>query len=345
MLVAIDMFKTRTMIQLLEQMKPARTFLKSTFFGGTPRTFNTEYVDIDIIKGKRRMAPFVSPVIGGKTVERHGYTTNTYKPVLIAPDMVTTAEDAMRRAPGENIYGAASPSERMAEQLGRDMAELDSLITRREEWMCAQALFTGQIQMIGEGVNEIVNFGLDPTHNEVLAGTALWTDAASTPLTYLRTVRRKLIQDSGISPTIAVFGASAIDAFLTNPSVKDILDKRRVDMGQIVPDALPNGVTYYGYIRDVALDIYGYDEWYLDDAGVEQPMVPAKKILVGSTNARTDMLYGAIVEADTNETFALPRAPKSWTVPKPSARFVALKSRPLPVPTQIDAFYVAQVVA
>lgn len=338
----IDMFKTRTMIELLEQMKPARTFLKNTFFGGTPRTFDTEYVDIDIIKGKRRMAPFVSPVVGGKTVERLGYKTDTYKPVLIAPDMVTTAEDAMRRAAGENIYGAASPSERMAEQLGRDLAELDSLITRREEWMCAQALFTGQIHMVGEGVDEIVNFGL--THNEILAGTDLWTDASSNPLAYLRSVRRTIIQDSGVSPNIMIAGSDAIDAFLANAAVQKAMDMRRVDMGQIVPSTLPNGVTYYGYIRDVALDIYGYDEWYLDDAGIEQPMVPVDKILVASTNARTDMLYGAIVEADTNETFALPRVPKSWTVPKPSARFVALKSRPLPVPVQIDAFYVAKVV-
>lgn len=340
--MSINMFDTRTMIELLEQMKPARTFLKETFFRNV-RTFDTEYVDIDIVKGKRRMAPFVSPIIGGKTVERQGYSTNTYKPVLVAPDMITTAQDLLKRAAGENIYGAGSPDERAAEQLGRDMAELDNLITRREEWMCAQALFTGQIQMIGEGVNESVNFGLAASHNITLTSGDLWTADTSDPLGDLRTWRRLIIQDSGVSPDIVVMGSDAIDAFLNNAKVLSALDNRRVDLGQIVPSALPNGVTYYGYIREAGVDIYGYDEWYLDDAGVEQPMVPTQKVLMGSTRARTEMLYGAIVDVDEG-TFALPRVPKSWTVPKPSARFVQLRSRPLPVPVQIDAFVVADVV-
>lgn len=340
--MAIDMFDTRTMIEMLAAMKPARTFLKETFFGGDPVTFDTEYVDIDIIKGKRRMAPFVSPNVGSKTIERQGYQTNTYKPVLVAPDTITTAQDLLKRAPGEYVYGTMSPDERAAQQLGRDMAELDNLITRREEWMCAQALFNGQIHMVGEGVDETVDFGL--THNEVLAAGSRWNEDTSDPLANLRAWRRAIIQDSGVSPDTVVMGSDAIDAFISHAKVKDALDNRRVDLGQINPQALPNGVTYYGFIRDVGVDIYGYDEWYLDDAGQEQPMVPTKKVLMGSKNARTDFLYGAVVDA-ARGTFALPRVPKSWVQEKPSARFIQIASRPMPVPVQIDAFYVAQVVA
>lgn len=343
--MAIDMFETRTMIQMLEQMTPARTFLKDTFFGRV-RTFDTEHVDIDIYKGKRRMAPFVSPVIGGKTVERLGYRTNTYKPPLIAPDMITTAADLLKRAPGETVYGTQSPNERMAMQLGRDMAELDNLITRREEWMCAKALFTGQIQMVGEGLNEIVSFDLDATHKITLGGAgvpAKWGAQGATVLKNLRDWRRLVIQDSGVSPNVIVMGTSAIDKFIEDDSVMKALDNRRIDRGQIDPSVLPSGVTYWGYIKEVACDIYSYDEWYLDDAGAEQPMVPANQVLVSSSSARMEMLYGAVLDVDLG-TFALPRVPKSWTVPKPSARFVQLRCRPLPVPVQIDAVVVATVV-
>lgn len=341
----MDMFETRTMIQMLEQMKPARTFLKDTFFGRA-RTFDTEHVDIDIYKGKRRMAPFVAPVIGGVTVQRLGYKTNSYKPALVAPDMITTAVDLLKRAPGETVYSAQSPNERMAMQLGRDMAELDSLITRREEWMCAKALFTGQIPMVGEGVNDIVSFDLAQSHNITLGSggaPAKWGAQGADPLKNMRDWRRLIIQDSGASPNVVVMGTSALDKFIEDETVAKALDNRRVDRGLIDPLVLPNGVTYWGYIKEIACDIYSYDEWYLDDDGVEQPMVPTDLVLMSSTNARMELLYGAVADVDLG-TFALARVPKSWTLPKPSSRFVQLRCRPLPVPVQIDAVVVAKVV-
>ncbi|WP_198468995.1 major capsid protein [Acetomicrobium sp. S15 = DSM 107314] len=338
--MAIDLFETRTMLQMLEEMKPARTFLKERFFSNM-RTFDTEYVDIDIIKGKRRMAPFVSPVIGGKTVERLGYKTETYKPVLVAPDMITTAEDLLKRAPGSNLYERQSPEERAAEQMGRDMAELDEMITRREEWMVAQALFTGSIRMTGEGVDQSVNFGL--TNTEILEGTSIWSDKSnSDPLKDLRGWRREILKSSGVNPDTLILGSDVVDAFLGHPIVKEDLSTRRVDLGVIDPTQMPGGVTYLGYLKDVGLDLFSYDEWYLDDNGVEQPMVPTNKVLIGSTQARTDMLYGAVLDVEIG-AIDLPRVPRTWVQKKPSARFLQLSSRPLPVPVQIDAFFVATV--
>jgi hypothetical protein len=337
------MFETRRMLRMMEQMKPANMFLRNTFFSNVSRS-DREFVDIDIIKGKRRMAAFVSPIIGGQTVERQGYTTQSYKPLLIAPDMQTRAEDVLQRAAGENVYGAMSPSERASEILGRDLSEMDAMIPRREEWMCAQALFTGALTMTGEGVNESLSFGLASDHNVTLSAGSKWTDSGIDPIANLRTWRRKVIQDSGVNPDTVLLGASVVDAFIKNEEIRKQLDITRLNMGQIDPRTLPNGVTYYGRITSLALDLWGYDEWYLDDAGAEQPMIPVNKVLMASTQARTELLYGAVYEADVNQTFIADRVPKSWTQPKPSARFVALKSRPLPVPTQIDAFLVATVV-
>ena len=42
---------------------------------------------------------------------------------------------------------------------------LNDATTRREEWMCVQAIVTGQIPIVGPGVNEVIDFGFtnDPT--------------------------------------------------------------------------------------------------------------------------------------------------------------------------------------
>lgn len=339
--MAVSLFDTRTMLRMLEQAKRPKSFLKDTFFA-TQTPFDTEYVDIDIIKGKRRMAPFVSPRVGSKTVDRNGYETKIYKPVLVSPDTITTAEDLMKRAPGETIYGAGSPDIRAAAMLARDMMELDDMITRREEWMAAQVLFTGAVDMVGEGVNESVSFGL--TNTATLASGAQWDESTSNPIGDLVTARKTIIQGSGVTPTMAILGSDAAATFTGNSKVLAALDNRRTEMGMLAPDPnRGNGLTYIGYIAEAGLELWGYDEWYLDDSGVEQPMIPVNKVLVGSSQARCEMLYGAVVDVNRG-TFAIPRVPKSWTQEKPSARFVQISSRPLPAMLQPDAFYVYTVV-
>jgi len=334
----MDLYDTRTMLAAIEQMQRPKTFLLDTFFKGFEQ-FATKYVDIDIIKGKRRLAPFVSPRMAGKVVEKLGYSTSSYTPPYIKPKMVSTAQELLSRAAGEIVYqGGQSPLERAASQVGSELAELDEMITRREEWMAAQALNAGTINVVGDGVDDVIDFQMPADHKVTLTGTALWTDSDSDPLKALRAWRRKIIQDSGVSPNVAVFGASVIDAFLGNAKVVNALDTRRVDLGQIDPQVLPDGATYYGHIKDVALDVYGYDEWYLDDDGDEQPMVAADKILLGSDRTRNARLYGMIQDLDAEGAYAVPRYPKSWTTKDPSTRFVMLQSAALVALLQPDAF-------
>ena len=64
----------------------------------------------------------------------------------------------MKRLPGENLYSGKTPNMRAAEILGRDLAELDEYISRREEAMCSEALFSGKVTVKGDGVNEVLNF-------------------------------------------------------------------------------------------------------------------------------------------------------------------------------------------
>lgn len=351
----MDIFQTRTMLEALKIGKPAHSFLRDRYFGNV-KTFDTTKLDIDIVKGKRKVAPFVHPKIGGKTVERDGYTTNSYEAPEVSPDMVSTAEDFINRAPGQTIYGN-DPSQRAAEQLGEDLSELDNMITRREEVMCSEALFKGLINVKGDGYDEVLRYW--PTNPadqpyEALAGGALWSAAATAdPLSDLRRSRRTIIQNSGVTPQDAIMGTDALEAFLKLlKGVNVELDFRRVDMGQIDPKHLPNGVTYWGYFKDSALDIFTYDEWYLDDNGDEQPMVPSKEVLIGSSNARTTMAYGLVTlmrgsgDNAAPEFFAERRVPDTWTQRKnPAGRIVQIKSRPLPIINQIDAFRVLKVLS
>lgn len=341
--MAIDMFETREMLDKFEQIPPKKTYLRDTFFSNRV-TSRTEKVDIDIVKGGRRMAPFVSPTLPGKIVDRNGYRTKTLEVPLVKPKMVTHAHELQHRMPGEAIYSDRTPADRANERLTLDMIELDDMITRREEWMCAQALFTGGVVITGEGVNATVSYEIDA---KTLGAQAKWSAEGSDPLADLKGYHRTIAQRCGMGPTIAIMASNVVDAFLKHAGVLKTLDNLRVNRGQIDPQYYANlGVTYYGFITEIGLDIFSYDEWYLDDSGVEQPMVPAGKLLLANPTARTMLAYGAITEAMENGQFVTyeeSRVPTSWVERDPARRYLMLQSRPLPVPIMADAFQILTV--
>ena len=352
--MSIDIFDTRTMLEAIEQMKRPVNFLRDTFFpAATPA--ETETVDVDIFKGKRRMAPFCSPLSEGKLVENLGFSTSTIKPGYIKPFKITTAADLLKRTPGTTLYSGGQTIEQRAQvKLGADLADLMDMIDRREEWMAAQALNAGAISMIikGETADKTVNvdFLMAGDHKVTLGGADLWSASTPDPIADLGAWASKIRQDSGINPTRVIMGTDAVAAFLGNESVLKKLDNRRVQMGQINPQLLPNGVSYVASINapGLAVDIYTYEEWFLDESdGNEKPMVPAKKVWMGSPSTANRTLYAVIqdMEAIEEGSAAVKRFPKSWVPKNPSARHLMVQSAPLVALLQPDAFISATVLA
>lgn len=343
--MSISLFDTRTMLDVVQTMKRPTSFFRDTFFP-TYKTFFTEAVDVDIIKNRRRVAPFVHPMKPGAVVNRDGYTTKFYKAPMISEKMETNAEHLLKRMPGENIYSGRDPMARAAEMLGRDLAELEDMILRRENLMAAEALWYGTQTIKGDGVDEVIDFGMSASHQATLTSTDKWNDLTnSDPLEDLKTWRLTCIQDSGFAPDVCVMSEEVADVFIKNATVQKLLDNRRIEMGQINPNELANGVTYIGRVNRLGLDIYTYNDWYLDptDGVTEKPFVPTGKVGLFSTQARYDRLYGAYIDMEMG-TMDVPRIPRSWVDKDPSARWIQLISRPLFVPQHLDSIFIATVV-
>ncbi len=329
-----NIFDTRVMIRMLEQMYTPRTFLRDTFFANRVNS-ESEYVDIDIRKGKRRVAPFVSRKLGHTVVERLGFTTQSIKPELIAPMMITTAEDVMKRSAGESIYGAKSPNARMGEILGRDMRDMNDMITRSEEWMCSQVLYNGKIVMKieGEGTREI-DFS-----NEWHFDTVDWEDVkTSCPNRNFRNWKSLISRWSGLNPDLAIVGANAMEWLYLSEEWREEQKFFQTSFANYQPKLIQDGVTFVGYIPSIGLELYKYDEWSIDPADdIEKPLADPNKIVIGCTQAYTSLIYGMIYDVAIG-SFAAPRVPKSFIQQEPSARLLKLSSAPIAVPHQIDAF-------
>lgn len=348
----VSIYAPRTMGRVVEKLPPVRTFFRSTFFRNE-ETFVTESVDVDFVKGSRKVAPFVHRVIGGKTVPNTGYETKTYTPPLVAPDKITTVDDLLKRQPGESIVSGRTPAERAVLKMSRDFVELRDMIARREELMCVQSIFTGTIPIIGEGLNEIIDFGF--TNKETITtATKKWSNAASDPIGDLKRWHKAVQQNGFTNCDMCIMADDVATAFVNHEKVQKILDVKNYNLAVIQPRQLPNGVTYIGTIHELALDIYTYNEWYLDDwtdpdpkNATEKPMVPDGTLAMLSSNANYSMYYGAITLVDENtknfRTVEGKYVPDTWVKRKPARRFLQLQSAPLSVPHEVDSWYVAKV--
>lgn len=348
------LLETRSLLPALMQGRKPKAFLRNALFRDE-KTFDSEHVDIDIWRQKQRRAAHVKLFQEGTNVERETYETRTYKPLPLKPKMVTTARQAFKRAAGETPYSNVTPAQRAQKVIAEDMLTLLDMIGRTEELMCSEALFSDAVysrDIGGNALNTAVSFGRPSTH-QVTSGQVtstyggLWDASGSNPLETLRLLKRTVARSCDFVPTMAVFAADMIDMFLDHTEVKDRLKDTRGSQVEIIakyPNYLVDGAVFIGRVE--GLDIFEYmgtirDDWTDPASPSTVDLVPAKKILLSSPEARSEMLYGAVDHLDSLHGVA--RFPHSWRTPDGSQQWLELISRPLPCPHQVDAHIVAQV--
>ncbi|MGE7113242.1 major capsid protein [Lysinibacillus sp. NPDC047702] len=344
----MNLYKTYTLLQAIVSMPKTHTFLRDTFFPKN-ETFVTEEVLIDYKKGKRRMAPFVAPRVGGITIKRDGYKTERLKAPRLAPQRAMTIDDVSTRMVGENIFSNKTPAQRQNELLATDLQELGESIDRREEFMAAQVLFTGKVDLAGyadDKLTEKVDQELDYdfTQKETLSGDDLWSNSNSNPYNYLAAGRKQIIKESGVSPDVVIMGEKAAEVFVNHPKIKELFDKLNINLGLIQPTLKNEALTFIGKLPGLGLEIYTYDEYYEDEVGELQPMVPVNDILIAKT-AQGAIAYGAITQLEDKRfnTYEGRLVPKQWADAANETIMLRLSSRPVPKPGDVNGWLVATV--
>jgi hypothetical protein len=356
--MSIDIYSPRVMIPLLREIKPVRTFLRDTFFAQA-RTYRVENIDIDTQEKGRRVAPFVNRWAPGKFVERLGFATSSVAPPCIAMKTSIVAQDISTRSMGEHVYENRDPGTRAQALLADDLADLQEMLTRREEMMCRDAIFNlvgnnSVVTAVGEDSSLTFAFARKAALNLAqLAGIAAWTDAASDPLAQIDTWLEIYARETGLVATDLIFGGTAYRTFLDNAKVKaKMVNTSLIQTGVVAPNNVPDGARFVGSLYGGALKMWTYHEWYddPDNAATTTAMVPDKKVMIASSRLRTERRYGAVQDLTNDGPDGMPTLveavalPRSWVEKDPPARFLELRSRPLPVPIQ-NHFLTVQVQA
>jgi hypothetical protein len=343
-------YETKTMLAPFDQGPLVHTFLRDTFFGA--RDFaQTPVIEFDFRRGRRKMAPFVAPLIGGKLMERQGFETRFFRAPRIAPVRALRTPDLEARLPGETIYSQRSPADRAAELLAEDAIFCDEAISRREEWMCRNVLVNGKITVTADtGYQMVIDF------TESSAGVAnnhdipavKWDVAGSDPLADLEASRLATIKASGVSPDVVLMGTNAAKVFIRNAQVGVLLDKQRFEIAQIQPIIQDAAVVRIG--RVPGMEVYSYSEYFEDDAGTLFPMLPDNFVMLLSTKAQNKVVYGAFTQLEDAKskrfvTYQQDRIPFVYGDEEGGALYYRLTACPLPMPHDILGMRIIEALA
>ncbi|MDE1901514.1 MAG: major capsid protein [Alphaproteobacteria bacterium] len=341
-------FDTNTLIGVVRNLKVAQSFALDKFFPNII-TSDTEKVSIDIDIGKRRVAPFCSPLVEGKLVEQRRYQTNEFKPAYIKDKRAPDLRKPVRRMIGERIGGEFNGAEREMANLEFELTDQIDMLTRRLEWMAMQALQLGTVTVSGDGFETtLIDFGRDSTLTVGLTGGTTWSPAniaagTASPTANIETWQEQILKLSGAKVTDIVFSTGAFQKFLLDPTAKGAIFYPALGQnGNVInPGAqIEQGAIYKG--KWGQYDLWVYNDWFVDDNNVEQPMLADGAVIMCGPNLEGTRAFGMIQDPKFNYQ-GLPFAPKTWVNEDPAQRFIMMQSSPLVIPNRVNASFCATV--
>ena len=343
-----DYYEPKMIMGVIEKTLPLRTFFKTRFFSN-PVMFPTEKVSFEFQEKRRRLAPYVNPRVGSEDIGRDEYTVRTYGTPYISPKRTITNDTLMQKLLGEPTYNSRMTPEDRAKQIAaQDILDLQDTIWRREEYMCARVKQDGRLTIKGKGVNEVVDYGFE--NIAVLDASDRWTPTFDI-MGQLQSIACEMRKD-GINPDMMLLGSDAAAMLLKNERYLQLLDNRRVEIGEIRPGELEKGVGYLGrmIVPGAMFDLYTYEEWLpdtndLDDDGEPKlkPIIDPETVIIQNSVERNSMLYGAITSIDkagNHVTYMREYVPHTWFTEDPPQKFISISSRPLPMPHDLKSWYV-----
>lgn len=335
-----ELYSTANLQRALEVEFEPQDFIWKTFFKETNKSMQ-EFCVIDKKYESRRLAVFVSPLLEGAVISKKGYFTDVIHPPYIKMKRITDSYNLLTRPMGQNPFAnVKSPRAQAMEELGKDTAHLKMRYHRTIEKMCNDAILTGQISVVGHGIDKNYDYQL-PASNKLFVGsgiTTAWSNASADILGDIEDAGDQIIKNVGRMPNITIMGRNVYKHFRKNEDIRALLDNRRVVIGSLNVDVLPKGVIYVGNIGN--MDYYVYTEYYEDETGALVNMFDPDKVVVTSTDLRASVEYGAIRDLEFGGNIPTEMFLKSKMEFDPSAQVLLFQGAPLPVHHQMDGVMV-----
>jgi hypothetical protein len=338
-----------TTVELMEAWEtalPAPSFMRDNLF---PRiqTTSVNTVIVDYWRETQRLAPWVSPIVRGRVINRDKARTSAFEPPYLKPVRPMFPHDLWDRAPGEAI-GGPDPVAREGYYIAQDMMTLDHMIARVEEKICCDCITTGKITAATQEGDEWLPLAeLDYEIQPRVVVTPPWDDPTADPLRDIKVAMRQLSAMAGAQCDFVVMGSAASDAFEQHQTVIDGYNKYWIRPGVLEPKEVEWGIQVLGSHRGISLMSYG-SEYQDPETGDMVPYLdPTLVVLAAKTAGTGSMGYAAVWQENEEQGIhALYEGTRIWQKYFESeVRYLRCSSRPVPVPPPSQNWLVMKVLA
>lgn len=347
---------TKRMISAYNK-EAAPTLFLSGMFQSPPENFhNSEEVEIDIVRSEEDVSIAIQDLSTGYRMNSEDiYTNKGFKPPIHKEAGAINAFDLIKRMAGQNPFEDPNFQANATVRAFGIFRKTERKIRRAIELQASQVLQTGVVTLTDSDGNAVYSIDYKPkTAHFPTAGTA-WDAVGGDPLGDLDALA-DVIRGNGLTDVDQlIFGDGAWNVFINHDDVQNVLDNRRIELGQVAPEMRGNGGVFKGFIwiGNYRFEMWTYQGRYTHpQTGVSTKFINRKKVIVRSSTGRMDATFGAIPRIAPPESRALPFLPgrisnaeggidlftNAWLSQDGEQLFAGSGARPLMIPTAIDTY-------
>lgn len=271
---------------------------------------DSEVVDIDIMRGNRKIAALVNRgsnsrrISGKKDTQLAEWTSVTRKYPLIEEEGPISASKLNARVPGESPYQGMEKLDRMRFYARSQHMEHIRRIARLNEFLCSESVRTGSHPAILGTTNTDLIYDFQRSAGNTITPANTWNSGSQDILGDIDQACEAVRVNGKLMPDVMILGSDAMDAFLKDTTVKDQADNRRFELIEVSTNN-PVPATYDRYVasgmipRGRLRTPAGFVLWmftYLDswetDADVDTKFMPVDQVSIFSSRARADRYFG-----------------------------------------------------
>lgn len=271
---------------------------------------DSEVVDIDIMRGNRKIAALVNRgsnsrrISGKKDTQLAEWTSVTRKYPLIEEEGPISANKLNARVPGEAPYMGMEKLDRMRYYARSQHLEHIRRIARLNEFLCSESARLGShVAILGTSNTDLI-YDFQRSAGNTITPSNTWNSGSQDILGDIDSACEAVRVNGKLTPDVMVLGGDAMDAFIKDTTVAAQADNRRFELIEVstnnpVPASYDRYVASGMIARGRLRTPKGFTLWmftYLDswetDAGVDTKYMPDDQALIFSSKARADRYFG-----------------------------------------------------
>ncbi len=261
-----------------------------------------------------------------------------------------------QKAFGESPESERTPAERENEIEAEHLDDLRQSILRRWENMCCNIITDGHVEMHHYASAEDAAKGKNPTISVLRFYEDKFENCyrLSKPFASMTAAEKimelykmaSVLKKRGFKATDLVMTSDVAMLFMTDEKFLEFYNKKRVDIGEVKPKELPDGVTFNGdiNINGIVMSMFTYDNDFEDLDGEIKEMLP-KGTMAMLHPGMGDTVYSQVtfIKGGGFKSFAAQIVPRVIADEKTNQMEVQTFSRPVPYPLHWDSWLVTNI--